>query len=337
MMEIDGSQGEGGGQILRTALSLAAITGQPLRLTRIRGRRPKPGLQRQHLAAVQAVAQICAAEVDGDELGSGALYFRPQAAISGDYSIDIGSAGSATLVLQTLLPILARGGGPSTLHIRGGTHNPLAPSADFIQRSWLPLLKRCGWQIDVTCQRRGFSPVGLGELQASIAPLQACIPLELVERGKFLARDAEVLLANLPAHIAQREAATLKHALHWSDHEIRQSSVDASGPGNCIQAQLDFAQVTVLCSAIGSTGKRAEAVANECARTVKRYLASDAPVCEYLADQLLLPLALGAGGRIRCRSISEHCRSNAAVINQFLGPVVELGEDGWIQVEAWRG
>ena len=328
MITIDGSAGEGGGQILRTALALSAITGTPVRIERIRARRPKPGLQRQHLVAVQAAARVSGAQVGGAELNSCELEFTPQEptsalrGIAGTYEFDIGSAGSTTLVLQTVLPILLHAAGPSTVTIRGGTHNGMSPPVEFLQDSVLPVLRGVGIDAAVELVRHGFYPAGGGALRAVIQPWSVRAPLSLLERGKVIDRHADVLLANLPAHVASREAQALKHALHWSHREVDEHEVEAHGPGNAVLARLRFANLTARFTAVGEVRKTAEAVAADCARQIERYLESDAPVCEHLADQLLLPLALGAGGRFRTGEPSEHTRTNAAIIARFLGEVV---------------
>lgn len=328
MINIDGSQGEGGGQILRTSLALAAITGTPVTIRNIRAKRPKPGLQRQHLVAVQAAARVCNGHLDGAELHSREITFTPQAPCAGTYAFDIGSAGSTTLVLQTILPILLHADGPSTATIRGGTHNGMAPPVEFLRESFLPVLHRLGISATVEVERFGFYPAGGGAIAASIQPWELRAPLTLITRGKAIGRHAEALIANLPAHVASRESLAIKHGLHWSHQEVDEREVEADGPGNALIARLRFAEVTTVCTAFGELRKAAEQVAKDCIADVKRYLDSDAPVCEHLADQLLLPLALGAGGTFRTMEISEHTRTNAAVIAQFLGEVVTFAEDG---------
>ena len=328
MLTIDGSAGEGGGQILRTSLALSAITGIPVHIERIRARRPKPGLQRQHLVAVQAAARVSGAHLTGAELHSRDVEFTPQGsalrALAGIYEFDIGTAGSTTLVLQTVMPILWHAEEPTTVTIRGGTHNGMSPPIEFLQDSFLPVLHRIGVITTVELQRYGFYPAGGGVIQAVIQPWKARAALELLERGKAIDRHAEVLLANLPAHVANREAVALKHALHWSHREVDDREVAAHGPGNAVLARLRFAHITTRCTAVGEIRKSAEEVAAECAKQIEHYLATDAPVCEYLADQLLLPLALGAGGTFRTADISEHTRTNAAIIARFLGDVVSF-------------
>ena len=337
MITIDGSQGEGGGQILRSSLALAAITGTAVRIERIRARRPKPGLQRQHLVAVQAAARVCNGQLEGAELHSREVTFIPQAPCAGTYAFDIGSAGSTALVLQTVLPILLCADGPSTVSIRGGTHNSMAPPVEFLQESFLPVLHRIGVSATLDLERHGFYPAGGGAVCAAIQPWQVQAPLDLMERGKAIGRHAEVLLANLPAHVASREAQALKHGLHWSHQEVDEREVNADGPGNAIIARLHHANVTAVCTAFGELRKSAEQVAQDCVKQVRRYTESEAPVCEHLADQLLLPLAIGAGGRFRTLKPSEHTQTNATIIAQFLGAVVTIAEDDGGAIITVRG
>jgi len=327
MITIDGSLGEGGGQILRTSLALAAITGTPVRIERIRARRPKPGLQRQHLVAAQAAARVCNGQLVGAELHSQEITFTPQPPCAGVYEFDIGTAGSTTLVLQTILPILLCADGPSTVGIRGGTHNSMSPPVEFLQESFLPVLNRIGISASVALERHGFYPAGGGAIRATIHPWQAMAPLELMERGKHIDRHADVLIANLPAHVATREAQTLKHALHWSHQEVDEQEVHAAGPGNAVIARLRYANLSTIVTAFGELRKSAEQVANDCTKQIGRYLGSEAPVCEHLADQLLLPLAIGSGGCFRTAKPSEHSLTNAAVIARFLGDVVTITPD----------
>ncbi len=328
MITIDGSQGEGGGQILRTAVALAAIAGVPVKIERIRSRRLKPGLQRQHLAAVQAAAQVSGGSLEGAALGSSEIAFVPGKPRAGDYAFDIGTAGSTTLVLQTVLPILLGAAGPSTAIVRGGTHNSMAPPVEFIQESFLPALRSVGVVATLELLRHGFHSAGGGAIRVAVQPWENRAPLRLLERGKAVSRSADVLTSSLPAHVAAREAEALKHGLHWSRQDIASRVVPAHGPGNAIIARLRFEEVAAVFTAFGEIRKPAEQVAEECARQVRHYLEAEAPVCDHLADQLLLPLALGAGGVFRTRRPSLHTLTNASIIAAFLGPVVKMTEDG---------
>ncbi len=271
---------------------------------------------------------MCNGQLEGDALNSRELAFHPQAPSAGDYVFDIGSAGSTTLVLQTVLPILLFADEPSSVTIKGGTHNPMAPPVEFLAESFLPPLHRCGVSATVELARHGFYPIGGGVIRAHIQPWSVQVPLDYHQRGKPVARHAEVLVSKLPAHVATRESQALKHALKWNHQEVDEREVDADGPGNAIIARLRHAHGTTICAAFGEMRKPAENVARELVRQVRSYQDSAAPVCVHLADQLLLPLALGAGGSFRAVSASGHTTTNAAIINRFLGDAVALAPDG---------
>ena len=325
-MVIDGSEGEGGGQILRTALSLSMVTGRPFRIEQVRAKRSRPGLLRQHLTAVRAAAAVSGAEVSGDELGSRVLTFAPGAVRGGSHEFRIGSAGSATLVLQTVLPaLLLRATGPSSLLLEGGTHNPLAPSADFLDLAFLPLLRRMGARVQATLGRHGFYPAGGGQLRVEIEPVPALSPLRLPERGAQLERHATVLLASLPFDIARRELAVMGARLGLGPDECRPRMIqDPLGPGNVVQVMVASEHVTELFSACGEKGLPAEEVAERVAGEAAEYLASDVPVGRHLADQLLLPMALAGGGSFRTLSPTQHTRTQATMITRFLDVKVRI-------------
>ena len=218
--EIDGSHGEGGGQILRTALSLAIITGQAIQIKNIRAKRKTPGLMRQHLTAVNAAVAISGAEVNGAQVGSTELSFTPDKLQGGDYNFNIGTAGSCTLVLQTVLPALLMAEQESRLVITGGTHNTMSPPFHFLQRAFIPLLKRMGIEVELQLNRFGFYPAGGGEITATIKPSSELMPLHLESRGERVKAYAESYFAALPAHIAERELAVVKQKLSWSDDQL---------------------------------------------------------------------------------------------------------------------
>lgn len=318
MLELDGSQGEGGGQILRTALALSMCTGTPLRMERIRARRAKPGLMRQHLTAVQAAARICGAEVKGDRVGSQELLFVPGPIRGGDYSFAIGTAGSCTLVLQTVLPALLRADAPSRLLLRGGTHNPLAPPFHFLERAFLPLLRRMGADITLELKRYGFYPAGGGEIVARVRPA-ALAPIAIPQRGERLAAYAEACIAALPVHIAQRELEVVKRRMGWSDEQLllRGLSND-QGPGNALIITLEHEQATEVFTGFGEKGVSAETVAERTIAEARQYLASGAAVGPHLADQLLLPMALAGGGSFTASAVTQHALTNGGVIRKFL-------------------
>ncbi|OEY95652.1 RNA 3'-terminal-phosphate cyclase [Acinetobacter proteolyticus] len=325
-IQIDGSQGEGGGQILRTALALSMITGQAFELINIRAGRKKPGLMRQHLVCVQASQQISQAYVEGAELHSQRLYFAPQHVQSGKYQFQIGSAGSTTLVLQTLLPALLLQNEASELTISGGTHNPLAPTADFIEHCFLPALEKLGIEVEFKLNKAGFFPIGAGEIQIKIQPWQHRNKLSLLDRGTLQNTEAFAAVLNLSeeAQIAQRELATLNKRLNLDTQQ--QFHLNGISQGNTMYVKVAYMHHIQLFTALGEMRKSAEQIANHLAEQVKQYIESNAAVDEYLADQLLLPLALGHGGEFTAQCISEHTRTQAAMIEKFIDCEIEFIE-----------
>ncbi|TJZ69375.1 RNA 3'-terminal phosphate cyclase [Chitiniphilus eburneus] len=325
-IELDGAQGEGGGQVLRSALTLSMITGRPFRIERIRAGRGKPGLLRQHLTAVQAAATICGATVQGAALGSQCLSFEPGVIRGGDYRFTIGSAGSCTLVLQTVLPALWFADTPSTVAVSGGTHNKAAPPVDFLIRAWQPLLARMGVRQQLALLRHGFYPAGGGEVSASVQPCDGLRPLDLSTRGDRLHLHAQALVAGVPVGVAHRELARLNARLEGITGEARVLPLQ-EGPGNALLIEIAHAEVTELITAFGERGTSAEAVADHAAREALHYLASKAAVGEHLADQLLLPMALARGGTFTASSASSHLHTNKAVVERFLPVRIEIDTD----------
>lgn len=326
VIELDGAIG--GGQVLRSALSLSMVTGQAFRIKQIRARRSRPGLLRQHLTAVMAAAEVCGARIAGAELGSQALHFEPGTIRSGDYRFAIGTAGSCTLVLQTLLPALLQAPGTSRVRISGGTHNPLAPPADFLTRSWLPLMRRMGAGIELDLLRHGFVPAGGGEIDVTVRPSQLT-RLDLCERGALLSHQAMVLTAGLAPTVAERELNRVAKRLNWSSETLQSITLDpARGPGNVLLLEYVFEQVTEVFSAFGQVLLRAEKVADTAINQASDWLRSDAAVAEHLADQLLLPMALAGGGSFTTPRMTEHLHSNIAVIERFLPVNIECSEEG---------
>ena len=337
-IEIDGSEGEGGGQILRTSLALAMCTGRPVAITRIRAKRPKPGLMRQHLTCVQAAQAVCSAQVEGAAIGSQTLHFAPGSVVGGDYAFNVGTAGSCTLVLQTVLPALMRAAVPSRVTLGGGTHNPLAPPYHFLARSFAPLLRRLGVSIGLDLKRHGFYPAGGGEIAATIHPSAAkLVPVNLTERGARQEAYAECLAPGLRRSVATRELETLGAALGWSDEQLRAPGVrQDEGPGNALMATLAHAHVTEVFTSFGERGVSSEQVADSLANDVRRYLSSNGALGPYLADQWMLPLALavadsGVAAEFTCCEVTQHASSNAGVIGRFLPVGFEIApiEAGW--------
>lgn len=318
MITIDGSKGEGGGQLLRSALSLSAITQTPVRIQKIRANRANPGLARQHLCALRAMGEICGAKVKGDELRSSEVEFHPGPVRAGNYRFAVGTAGSAGLVLQTVLwPLLLAGQETSQLRIEGGTHNHKAPSFEFLAHSFVPQVQAMGATLQVFLERYGFYPAGGGVINAVIEPSQLRAS-DIGPRGALLETKAEVICAHLPPGIARRELRAVVEHMDWSGKKGRSLEVESDGPGNAVVLRARFEQGSIVTTAIGRRGVRAEQVGKEAAQEMARALALGPCVDEHLADQLLLPLALGVGGSFVTSRLSEHCTSNAQLIERFL-------------------
>jgi len=325
MIVIDGSHGEGGGQVLRTSLALSLITGSPFRIDHIRAKRRSPGLLRQHLTAVNAAAEVGGASMDGANIGSTSLTFVPQSIRAGAYAFAIGTAGSTMLVLQTILLPLTLAGDESTIEIEGGTHNPAAPPFDFLQLAFLPLLRRMGAAVDLELVRPGFYPAGGGKIRARIAPVKRLARLELESRGAIVNRCARAVVANLPYAIAQREVQTVAQELGWGEECLQAHTLSGSiGPGNAVSVIVESEHVTDVFTAFGERGVPAERVAQNAAAQAKRYLDSDAAVGEHLADQLLLPLAVGEGGTFTTTPLTGHSTTNLEVIRKFIDVAIEV-------------
>jgi len=334
MILIDGSIGEGGGQILRTALGLSMVTGRAFRIEKIRAGREKAGLLRQHLTAVNAAAAVCSASVDGAAISSRELSFSPGKVAAGEYTFSIGSAGSTTLVLQTVLPALLTAAGESSLTLEGGTHNPHAPPIDFLEKAFLPLINRMGPNVTVTLERAGFYPAGGGRIRVSVRPAEKLLPLEVPERGQIKRRTAKAVVAALPGDIARRELARVEKMLGWTGEQLQVRQLPSEwGPGNLLTLEIQSEHVTEVFTGFGMKGVTAEAAADEAVQDARRYLAAGVPVGGCLADQLLLPLALAGGGSYMTLSPSRHTRTNIDVITRFLNVRIAMEE---VARDAWR-
>lgn len=337
-LHIDGAHGEGGGQIVRSSLALSLVTGRPVTIDNIRPRRKKPGLRPQHLAAVRAAAQVGGATLAGDAIGSTSLSFQPAAVKPGTYRFRVGTAGSATLVLQTVLPALLIADGPSTLTLEGGTHNQWAPPFDFLARAYLPLVNRMGPRVVAHLERHGFYPAGGGRFSVDIEPSGALSGFNLFERGKLIARRVRALVANLPLHIAEREVKTALQELNWNDQWGAVEAVPGHGPGNVVMVDVRSEHITEVFTACGRLGTRAEQVAAEVAQETRDYLQTDAPVGPHLADQLVLPLGISAwhqsraaqqrGGAFATGALTDHTTTHLEILRQFLEIETRVDQSG---------
>jgi RNA 3'-terminal phosphate cyclase (ATP) len=337
VIEIDGSSGEGGGQILRTSLALSMITKKPLRIRRIRAGRNKPGLQPQHLACVEAAAQLCHAHTTGAEVHSQELEFTPGPGCSEHLAIDIGTAGSTTLVVQTILvPAIAMGHALDATVI-GGTHNPMAPPFEFLDRVFLPHLRAMGAHVTLTLDKHGVFPGGGGRVSLQVRPPSKLAPVAIVEAGPITSKRAAVILARLPTHVADRELAIVRDRFRIPADECQVFDV-RGGPANVLMIEIERAGSRELVTAHGEKGIRAELVAERACNEMDVYVEANVPVGEHLADQLLLPMALAGGGTFRARGpLSLHATTNIATINAFLDVPIHVSErDGIADVNVGR-
>jgi RNA 3'-terminal phosphate cyclase (ATP) len=320
---IDGSTGEGGGQILRTSLALSCITGKRLHIENIRSARRNPGLAKQHLCCVQAACQVCEGESEGAEQGSKVLDFHPKAIRGGDFSFYIGSAGSASLVIQTVLPVLFLADKPSTLTVTGGTHNPLAPPFDFLSETFLPAIAFAGFRGNCRLIKHGFFPAGGGKIIVDIQPLQKPIyggyqVITICQSNPEFQINARIYTARLPNHISQRqEKLLLQSGLNVKNIEHIEVT-DSDGPGNAVCIQLYGYNRTTVFTAFGMRGKPSKKVVGEVVSSAKNFIESGAAVDHFLADQLLIYMAITNGGSYTTEKISMHTRTNTEVIKKFL-------------------
>jgi RNA 3'-phosphate cyclase len=340
-VQLDGSFGEGGGQILRSSLALSLLTGRPFCMRKIRARRSKSGLQPQHLMSVQAAAEIGNATVRGATLGSTVLHFEPGEVIGGEYHFRIGTAGATGLVLQTVTLPLAFAKRPSHVTIEGGTHVPHSPCFHFLDRSWRHTMALLGVNVTLSIERSGFYPRGGGIVHAAIQPASALCAFNPGDTTRSVSR-AHVLsgVANLAEHIMHRQA---KRAVECLAERGLQAEVSEEswpgGPGTMLGIELPTEPVPTYFFALGALGKRAEAVADEAVAQVAAFLASDPPgLDEHTADQIILPLALAKStSHFRTACISSHLLTNAAVIEQFLPRHIECdgieGQPGMVRVQ----
>ncbi len=327
-VEIDGSRGEGGGQILRTSLALSIITKRPLRIRKIRAGRKKPGLQRQHLACVEAAAQLCNAHVTGAELSSQELELTPGDGSSEHITIDIGTAGSTTLVVQTILVPALITGRPLHASVIGGTHNPFAPPFEFLDRVFLPHLRAMGAHVSLTLEKHGVFPAGGGKVVLEVRPATKLTPIAVVEAGPVTDKRASVIIARLPTHVADRELAIVREQFKISREDCQTVEL-RGGPANVVMIEIERVGSREIVTGHGEKGLRAELVAERACAEMTKYLDADVPVGAHLADQLLLPMAVAGGGRFRTLApLTLHATTNIETIQQFLDVPIRVEETG---------
>lgn len=320
MIVIDGSEGEGGGQVVRNSCALSLVTGRPFRITNVRGRREKPGLMRQHVTAIEAACRIGNATCEGVGVGSSEISFTPGKVVPGEYHFAVGTAGSTGLVFQTVLMPLLLAGGPSRLVLEGGTHNMLAPPFDFIAKSFVPVVRRMGAGIEMRLVRHGFYPRGGGRIEVDIVP-GALDPVDCIERGALQSVSATALFAAIAFDVADREIKTARKLLpDWPEaaFAVRQLP-DEQGPGTALLLEAEFEHGTEIVTGFGKLGVSAESLAKHAAQRMAGFLASEAFAGPYLADQLLLPFALAGGGSFTTVKPSQHALTACDIIERFTG------------------
>jgi RNA 3'-terminal phosphate cyclase (ATP) len=330
-IEVDGAMGGGGGQVLRSALSLSLLTAQSFRVSRIRANRDQSGLRPQHLAAVQAAVWVADAQVRGNRVGCEEIEFAPGPARPGDYFVDIGTAGATSPVLQTLLLPLALAPGTSTVTIRDGTHVPWSPCFHYLDWQWRPLLARIGVPFDLTMNMGGFYPQGGGELQAQIPGGARPKPLRLTKRGPVRSIRGLSAVANLPRKIAERQRRRalrrLRNLLPNIEPEVVVEELPAASRGTVLLWLAECEPGRACYFALGARGKRAERVADEAVDALAPFLRNEGAIDPWLADQLLLPVAVADGpSELRTSVATAHLLTNAEVIRLFLP--VEIAVDG---------
>jgi RNA 3'-terminal phosphate cyclase (ATP) len=333
---IDGSYGEGGGQILRTAVGLSAVTGKPVKITNIRIKRKNPGLQRQHITAVKAVMKLSKAIVKGLELGSTTLYFEPTGLTSGEFFFDIGTAGSVTLVFQALLPILPFLPGPTTITVRGGTDVPWSPTIDYVRSVVSYFLERMGSPVSIKLLRRGHYPRGGGLVTFEIEdPPGKLRSLNIVDRGKVIEIRGVSHARNLPRHVAERQARSAKDYIeeNFSGYETVidiDHSEESLGPGSGITLWALCENSVIGADSLGKRGKPAEIVGREAASKLVKDLLTGRALDTHMGDIIIPLLALAVGKSVvGGASLTMHAVTNVCVVERMLGAHIRYeGEEG---------
>jgi len=343
IIRIDGSYGEGGGQILRTSLALSCVLSKPIEIINIRKARRKPGLQPQHLTAVVAAAAISNAHVEGAELASTAITFLPHATIGGNYEFDVsekkGSAGSTSLVLQTIMLPLCFARQPTNITVLGGTHVPWSPTFHYLKYIFLPMLSRIDTKVDLDIKKWGWYPGGGGMVVARVMPREKLLPIEILSRGRLLRVTGLSAVANLPRDIAVRQRIRAVKALLNKGIDADIEIVDASSPGKgtLVFLKTEFENIVAGFDALGAVGKRAEEVSDEACKALFTYVSSSGALDPHLADQLIPYLALARGNsEFTTNLITKHLLTNIWVVKQFLDVNVQVegkeGEAGQIRI-----
>jgi RNA 3'-phosphate cyclase len=324
---VDGSLGEGGGQVFRTSLTLSLLTHKPIRIINIRANRPSPGLKNQHLTSLMAARRISNAAVEGDSIGSKEVFFSPGEVISGKYSFEIPTAGSTALVLQTIFLPLALKPTPSQVGIKGGTHVPWSPVYHYLDWQWLNRMREIGFAGSVQLKNCGYYPKGGGGIVCEISPAAELEPLNIIDRGSLIQIRGISGVSNLDLNIAKRKRSRLVSRLgaKYPLNDIRTASLPAVDKGTFLLVLVEFEGSTACFSALGKKGKRAEEVADDVADQVESFMETPGCVDPFLPDQLLIPLSMAEGtSKILTSKITSHLLTNAEIIRLFLPAQIEF-------------
>lgn len=322
LIALDGASGESGGQALRAALTLSAVTGQGFAMTRIRARRPRPGLRAEHVATIRAVSLLCGATVHGAFDGSPDLRFEPGAVAGGDFRFEIATAGAVTLVLQAVLPVLATATEKSRVEITGGTHVPLSPSFDYLAGPWAATVDRLGLGCALSLDRAGFHPRGGGAVHAEVrGNWKREVSLALDERGALLEVRGVSGAGRVKGDVARRQAEAARARL-WEARRLESSwdvlDTKAAAPGSFLLLEAVFERSRGGFAFLGERGLRPELLGERAARRLLRFLDEEGAVDPHLADQLAIPLALaGGGGRVTTPAVSAHLETAASALSAF--------------------
>ena len=343
MIIIDGSQGEGGGQVLRSALTLSLMTGKGMLIKNIRANRSKPGLRPQHLCAVMAAHSIGKGEMDGGILGSTNLEFQPRTIQPGRYRFNIGTAGATTLVLLTIFLPLSRAAAPSSLKITGGTHVPWSPSYHYLEMQWLPFMERLGFDTQISLDLAGFYPRGGGQIRGWIKPVEGIKSLKIEERGPLKQIRGISAVANLDRRITERQRSQVIRRLgdKYRLNDIRIKQLPSNFKGTIILLLAEFEKSQCCYFSLGKPGKPAEHVADDAINAFESFMTTSGAIDEYLADQLLLPLAFASGiSSFKSSKITQHLITNAEVIKQYIDVRIDIygkiGQPGLVSIQPQR-
>lgn len=326
MILVDGSYGEGGGQIIRTAISLSALTGKSVKINNIRAKRTPPGLKAQHLTGVKAVAELCNAKLSGAEVGSTEITFEPGKINGGTYDWNIGTAGSITLVIQALMPAMLFSKKDFSVSITGGTNVTTSPPIEYFQHIFCDFMHKMGAKLKLDIMQYGFYPKGGGRIKLRVCPAELK-PIEILERGELKQTDIQDSIASKDlenAKVAERQVIGFKKEFGKSNYKkIVTAYVETLSTGSCIHAHNSYENCKIGSEALGERGKKAEIVGEECAQKLKKEIEFDSTLDEHMLDQIIPYMAI-LGGTFKFGKLSSHAETNIWVAEKFLPVKFEI-------------